>query len=556
MESYKGAQYIAKAFKAYGVSHVFYVLAILRHGLTYLEEEGIKRITAHSEKGAAYMADGYARISRKPGVAMAQSVGAANLAAGLQDAYLGHSPVIAITGRKPPLFQYRNAYQEIVHGPMYDAVTKFNANVDTGAQLPILLRQAFREATSGAPRPVHLDLAGLTGEVIEKEIVAGPLAFEPEYARCPSHRFTPPDEELAEAIDLIRAASRPVMVYGSGAACSDCGPEMMELSRRFAIPLAFSCHGKALVPDSYELTAGSVGSYSCQSANRIVSLADLVIYIGSGTGDQVTLDWSIPADAVKKIQIDIDPSQLGRNYANTFGLLGDARDSLRRLIGHLGEEVRKEAWAAEARRIIGEYRASVEPLRNSAAVPIRPERLCKEISGVLPANAIIVADTGYSAIWACSMIETTSMGQTSIRAAGSLGWAFPAALGAKCAAPERPVICFAGDGALMYHLTELETAKRWGINTVTVVNNNSAFAQSIVGIDKAYGGKRGNKEEVYLFNPVNFANLAREFGCFGIRVTDPAAIAGAIRQALASGLPAIVDVVTDHKCAPCVAWKP
>lgn len=161
-----GARFIAESLKGYGVTHVFFVEAILRRSLMEMESLGIRRVLTHSEKAAAYMADGYARIARRPGVCMAQSVGAANLASGLQDPFLGRSPVVAITGRQIPMAQYRHAYQEILHGPMFDAVTKYNVNVDTLAQLPHLLRQAFREAMTGTPGPVHLDLLGYQGQAI------------------------------------------------------------------------------------------------------------------------------------------------------------------------------------------------------------------------------------------------------------------------------------------------------------------------------------------------------------------------------------------------------
>ena len=164
-----GGRFIAETFKGYGLTHVFFVEAILRQVLVAMEGLGIKRVLAHTEKAAAYMADGYARVSRRPGLCMAQSVGAANLASGLQDASLGLSPVIAITGRRPPLALHRNAYQEVEHLPLFAPVTKFNAAVETVEQLPFLLRQAFRMATSGAPGPAHLDVTDHIGRVLERE---------------------------------------------------------------------------------------------------------------------------------------------------------------------------------------------------------------------------------------------------------------------------------------------------------------------------------------------------------------------------------------------------
>ncbi|MBA7555791.1 Pyruvate dehydrogenase [ubiquinone] [subsurface metagenome] len=214
----------------------------------------------------------------------------------------------------------------------------------------------------------------------------------------------------------------------------------------------------------------------------------------------------------------------------------------------------KTEWAGRAMNIVKEWREEIKPLRESNDKPIRPERLCKEISDLLPENAILVADTGYAAIWTSNMIQLSNINQLYLRAAGSLGWAFPASLGAKCAAMDRPVICFTGDGGFWYHIAELETAKRWNLNTITIVNNNSAFGQSIVGIEKAYGNKNGNRDEVYGFRKVNFAKIAEEIGCLGIRVEDPNGIGTALKKAFSSNVPAVIDVVTDRMCKPDVSW--
>src|SRR5262245_2180499 len=203
-----GARLIAETLKGYGVTHVFYVDAILRKTMVDLEELGIRRVITHSEKAAAYMADGYARLSHRPGVCMAQSVGAANLASGLQDAYLGLSPVVAITGKKPPLFQYRNAYQEIQHGPLFAPVTKYSADIVAPAQLPYLLRQAFREATSGAPGPVHLDLLGHSGRPVEAAEAAFPVVVEAAFTHYPAFRPEPDAASVERAARAIAGAAR------------------------------------------------------------------------------------------------------------------------------------------------------------------------------------------------------------------------------------------------------------------------------------------------------------------------------------------------------------
>ncbi|MCI0397538.1 MAG: thiamine pyrophosphate-binding protein, partial [Chloroflexi bacterium] len=287
-----GARFIAETLKGYGVTHVFYVDNILRKTMVDLEELGIHRVLTHSEKAAAYMADGYARVSHKAGVCMAQSVGAANLASGLQDAYLGLSPVIALTGKKPPLFQHRNAYQEVQHGPLFAPVTKYNVDVVTPAQLPTLLRQAFREATSGAPGPVHLDLLGHSGRPLEAAEGAWPVVIEEAFTRYPAFRPEPEDAAVERAAGAIAAAERPVIVAGGGVRLSSAAAEVVALAEKLSIPVATSVTGKGTILDGHPLSVGAVGSYSARCANQVVSEADLVIYIGSRTGDQVTHNWT------------------------------------------------------------------------------------------------------------------------------------------------------------------------------------------------------------------------------------------------------------------------
>ena len=189
-------------------------------------------------------------------------------------------------------------------------------------------------------------------------------------------------------------------------------------------------------------------------------------------------------------------------------------------------------------------------------MPIYPDRLCAEITRALPEDGILVADTGYSGIWTSTLIELNGTTQTYLRAAGSLGWSFPAALGAKCAAPERKVICWSGDGAIYYHLTELETARRRGIAVVLVVNNNSGFGQGWPNIQRQQGNKPGDVRELVRFGPTNFADVARVFGLKGIRVEQASQIAPALREALASDETVVVDVATDIDCRAPEPWLP
>tara|TARA_B100000446_G_scaffold132352_1_gene124398 strand:- start:769 stop:2433 length:1665 start_codon:yes stop_codon:yes gene_type:complete len=551
-----GGRFMAETLDGYGVTHVFFVPVIIQRAMLEMEKLGIKRILTHGEKAAAYMADGYARASHKPGICAAQNVGAANLAAGLQDPFLAGSPVLAITGRKPRISQHRNSYQEVDHLRPFSAVTKYSVPVDTAEQLPFLLRQALREATSGAPGPVHLDLEGTSGNVVMEGEADLEVIIEENFTRVPAYRPEPEAEMVRAAAQALSAAQRPVIVAGGGVTASGAQQEVVQLAEMMSIPVATSLNAKTAIPDGHPLSVGVCGSYSRTCANRLVSEADLVLYIGSHTGSQVTNEWTVPSLDTPVIQIDIDPSELGRSYPAKATLQGDARACLRRLMEVLEPLGPRTEWVNRAQELVAEWREGVSEVANSDGSPIRPERLCKELTDYLPTDAVLVSDTGHSGIWTGTMIDLKEQTQQYIRCAGSLGWGFPGALGAKCALPDRPVICFTGDGGFWYHMSELETALRYGINAVIVVNNNHSLNQEKRSNDRLYAGQPGNPEELWHMLDVDLAKLAQAIGCFGIRVDQPGQIQSALEQAIASGKPAVVDVVSDIEGIAPPAWRP
>jgi acetolactate synthase-1/2/3 large subunit len=551
-----GAEWLARALASTGMTHVFFVESTMRRTLLALGDLGVKPILAHSEKAAAYMADGYARIVMRPGICMAQSVGAANLASGLQDPYLGHSPVIALTGRKEPAFQHRNAYQEIAHAPLFAAVTKFSTPVDSTGELPRLLRHAWRAALADPVRPTHLDFCGLQGDVIELGQTEAAVEIETEARAIPVHRPIADDSEIERAAKVLSESRRLAIVAGDGAAASGAGPEILALAEALAAPVATTLGARGIIPTRHRLSAGVAGSYSAPPANRIVHGADMVLFIGCDTGDQVTLNWTVPAIATRIVQIDADPLELGRSYPNTTGLVGDPRATVARLNKIVGSPIRDSGFVDEAARIVADWQASMLALAERNTAPITVERLCAEITQALPADGVLVADTGYSGIWTGTMIDLNGAGQTYLRAAGSLGWAFPASLGAKCAAGARKVVCFTGDGGFYYHLAELESARRCNIATVVVVNNNSGFGQNLTGVHRISGNRPGRGEELIRFGPTDFTAVARAFGVRGIRVEQPGEIAAALAEALAANEPVVVDVVTDLEPRAPEAWSP
>ena len=545
---------LADTLQQYGVTHVFFVPAIVLNALAEMETRGIVRVLAHGEKATAYMADGYARAARRPGVVFAQHIGGSNLAAGLRDAYLAGSPVVAFSGGPITATRYKNAYQDLEHFSQFADTTKFSARVDDLARFPDLLRQAFREAMTGAPGPVHLELRGHHGDVING---SGELAgaYVPALRAVPPYRPAAEPEAVEAALALLEKAARPILVAGGGVVWSGAQAEVVALAEKLSIPVATSLNAKGALSDAHALSVGVCGTYSRACANRAVAEADLVFYIGSRTGGQVTTNWNVPRPGTTVIHLDIDAREIGRNYDTAVGLCGDARTVLRQMLAAARALAPRAAWTDRTRALVAEWRAAFAERMASDAVPMRPERLCAELSRALPENGVLVSDTGHSGIWTGALVDFTKPGQRLIRCAGSLGWGMPGAIGVKCALPDAPVVCFAGDGGVYYHLAELETAARYGINFVLVVNNNSALNQEIPLIDKAYGGtptERGR--ELWGFRDVNFARLGEEMGCLGLRVEHPGELPAAFARAFAAGRPVVMDVVTDYRAMAPTAW--
>lgn len=552
-----GASWLAKSLAARGIDHVFFIDAILRRSLVEMEHEGIRRVLVHSEKAAAYMADGYARIRGLPGICFSQSVGAANLAAGMQDAFLAQAPVIAFTGRKALNYQHRNSYQEVSHPPLFEAVTKTSLDVNDAPELPRLLAQAWRTALTGTPGPVHLDVAGHTGEILEKGELSAEIAAGIPERQLPVHRPLADEAEIVAALERLKGSARLAIVAGTGAMQSGAGPEILRIAELFKAPVATSLGARGIIPTRHPLSIGTVGNYSAPPANQVVAEADVVFYVGCRTGDQVTLDWRVPGLKTRIVQLDADPGEIGRSYPDTVGMCGDPKRTLARLLDLAARgEPRDGGYAKRAVELIAKWREEFNTRAAASSGPIPVEAICAAITDTLPETGVVVADTGFSSIWTCTGIELNGAGQTYLRAAGSLGWAFPAALGAQCADPGRRVVCFIGDGGLYYHLPELETAKRYSIPLVLVVNNNSGFGQSIQNIRNIQGDTPGTPEELGLFGPLDFAELARQFGVEGHRIERSEDLRPALNAAFRGTSPVVLDIVTDIEPRAPVAWKP
>jgi acetolactate synthase-1/2/3 large subunit len=329
---------------------------------------------------------------------------------------------------------------------------------------------------------------------------------------------------------------------------SRAGSALVAFAEAMSIPVATSANGKDTIPGTHPLSVGVAGTYSRESANLVVNAADLVCFVGTRAGGMTTNFWTVPVPGVPAIQIDLDPEVLGQNYPLIAALAGDARQTLLQLTRRFvpRSAPARDGWLAEVRRIKADWRDRYREVLTSDAIPIRPERICAELTDGLPADAVIVTDTGHAGMWMSQFHDVTSPEQAYLRSAGHLGWAVSAGIGAKAAAGRRPVVVFTGDSGLYYHLGEIETAVRWNLATITVVNNNDGGNQSKRGFDRAYEGAATERSrEMWTFRPVDFARVAEGMGAVGIRVEKPGQFAGALQRALAADRPVVIDVHTD-----------
>lgn len=532
------SEQIAGMLADYQVSHFFFVPVILPETLKRMTGGGITPVMTHGEKAAAYMADGYARVTRKVGVCGSQAIGSTNLAAGLRDAYMARVPLIALSGAPNERTAYRNLYQDVADQGAFDPVTKWNAVVPGPARFPDLLRQAFRAASSGVPRPVHLALAGRTGNAGDSP-AEGDGRAEPRYGTAPSDRPLADPAQVSAAVEILRRARRPVVLAGGGVSRSGAEQELRAFAEAASIPVLLTLNGISAVGYDHPLYGGVAGEYGADAANRTLLEADAVVVAGSSLGSMTTRSWSLIPDGAGIIQIDLDGEEVGRNFPCAAALIGDVGAVLRQLT-EAGPPRAPEGWLARVAELREEWRRELAAAEFSDAAPMRPERLFTLASTELADQGILVGDTGHVGAWTARHVRLRP-GQQMIRAAGSLGWGLPAAIGAKCARPEREVICVTGDAGFYYHMAELETARRYGVNVIVIVNNNLSMNQET----RHWDAGSADQERYWRFRDVDFDGIARGFGCHGARVDDPRDLVTALDKARGSGLPAVIDARTD-----------
>jgi acetolactate synthase-1/2/3 large subunit len=543
-----GAQIAVEALRREGVRHIFGL-----PGTTIMDlidaagqEPDVRYLSVRHEQVAAFMADGYARAGGGIGVCMAsRGPGAANLAIGVHNAHAESVPVLALVGQVSDGIYYRDAFEEMDLVRFFEPITKWSAEIHSTARIPELMQRAVRTALSGRPGPVLVSLP------LDVQTAEADVAYQPRFRPA---RPAPQASDVEDAVARLAAADRPVAILGGGAAgrCHDAS--LIRLAERLQLPVVTTWLRKNVFPNDSPLFCGSLGYGAVAATEDLVRQADVVLAIGCRFSEFTSQRWTLlPPDATL-IQVDIDPGVLGQYYVPDLGICADSATATAamlaaadgRALDRLGVQHGRAARAAAARRAYleqthleqaGIREASPGPPAVSSAALIIALR---EVLG--STRAILVQDAPSFGTWIHRHLDFTEPGSFYASAGGSMGWGFPAAMGMQLARPDARVVNVSGDGSFWMVAQDLETAVREDLPVVTVINNNFSFGNTRDRQRTAHGGRYVG---VFYGNP-DFAAYARLLGAHGERVETEAGLLPALERAMASGRPAVVDVIQDR----------
>jgi acetolactate synthase-1/2/3 large subunit len=558
-----GGQLVVEMLRAYDVRHVFGVPGdtslALYDALREASDLGkINHILARDERSAAYMADVYARVSYRPGVTEAPSgAGATYLAGGLAEAHASSIPVIALCSDTPISAKDRNILTALDQPSLFAPITKWRTLVERAEQIPDVMRHAFRVATSGRPGAVHLTLPS---DVLADEVEAPQLHAEAACRCYPAYRTRPDGQAVERAAQLLTEASCPVIVAGGGAVISGAWAEVAALAEALGAPVATSICGKGAIAEDHPLSLGVVGDNGSRPyANAVVSRADLILYVGCKTDSVTTEGWKLPprTTATTILHLDVDATEIGRNYRTAVGLVGDARLGLADLAAAVratGATPRPNPLGPLAGEIDA-FWADLDAKAATASTPIKPQQVIRTLARLLPPDAIVVADAGTPTPFTAAYLASAAGRHVIIpRGYGGLGYAIPGVVGAQVARPEAVVVGLTGDGSFGMSAGELETAARLGLPVTIVQFSNGCFGW-IKALQEFYHS--GHYFGVD-FGCIDHAAIARGFGMCGMQIDEPGDVEPALREALMSRVPTFIDIRTECETTevpPVVRWQ-
>ena len=552
-----GAEAVVEMLRAHGVEVIFGLcgdtslplydaLARLPHGMQH--------VLTRDERHAAYMADGYARVTGKVGVCEGPSGGGATyLLPGLVEANESSVPVLGINTDVSVSSRGRFTLTELDQKALMKPLTKWNAVLDRSADIPRTFRAAFNAMTSGRPGAAHIALPfDVQNGPVERADVWG----DPSLGSYPSRRVAPDPFHIELAEKLLRAAKRPVFICGGGPVISGAQDELLELAERLSAPVATTISGQGSISEELALAVGVVGSNGGTPETRsIVDQADVVVFVGCRAGSVTTERWRHPAPGkVRVIHIDVDAGTIGANYKVDVPLVADAKLALAALNESLSE-LNRPLDASAIAKAKAEKFAKFNALAASDEAPIKPERVVAELSKALDADAIVVADPGTPCPYLSAYYPVRKTGRTlfSNRAHGALGYSMAAAVGAHIGRPAVKTVAVMGDGSFGMCVGELETLVRYKLPLTMVVIRNAVYGWIKAGQKTGYGQRYFSVD----FGATDHAKVAQAYGVKSWSVEDPRKLGAALKEAIAHSGPSLVDVVCQplHEAkAPVSEW--
>jgi acetolactate synthase-1/2/3 large subunit len=543
-----GAEALVRMLQLNGVRHVFGLCgdtSLPFYDALARLEHGIDHVLVRDERSAAYMADGYARVTGKVGVCEGPSGGGATyLLPGLVEANESSIAVLGITSDVSVGARGRFPLTELDQQSLFRPLTKWNTTVDRADQIPGAVRGAFRAMTTGRPGAAHICLPY---DLMKQGIDPREVWAQEGHQRFPAMRARPDPADVDKAADKLVSARSPVIICGGGVLIAGASQALESLAAMLNAPVCTSVSGKGTLADTHPLNGGVVGTNGGVPATReIVEQADVVLFVGARAGSTTTEHWSYPALGVPIVHLDVDAMTIGTNYRTEVGVVGDALLAL----SDLNEAVRlrlaqRPAEAADGRAIVRKARkaklAAFSALAASEDTPIKPERVVDALNRALPAKAIVTADPGTPCPYLSAYFQAAQPGRHFItnRAHGALGFALPAGLGASFGRPDAMVLAAMGDGSFSFTCGELETVVRRGVPLKMIVFSNGTFGWIKASQKTGYGERYFSVD----FGRTDHARVAEAFGVKAWKVEEPADVEGALRAALAHDGPALVDVI-------------
>lgn len=540
LQTVRGAEVLVECLVREGVEYIFGIsggAVIEICDALYHYRDRIKFILCRHEQGSAHMADGYARASGKVGVCLATSgPGATNLTTGITTAQMDSIPIIAITGQVPTYNIGRDAFQEAdVFGILMPSV-KHNYIVRDPYDLPRIVREAFYIARTGRPGPVHIDIPR---DISRSQIDPEKIEF-PEEVNIRGYKPTIRGHPLMvrQAAELIMQSKKPILYIGGGVIKSEASEEIRTLAERCQIPVTYTLMAKGAFPDNHPLCTGMPGMHGTVAANFALNFADLVICVGARFDDRVTGDLKEFAKFAKKIHIDIDPAEIGKNVKPDVPIVGDAKTVLQQLL-ELLPPMRHDEWL----RQIEEWKREF-PLVYDRNGKLKPQYVIETLAKVTKGEAIVTTDVGQHQMWAAQYYPCHRPRQfISSGGLGTMGFGFPASLGAKLARLNDLVVAIVGDGGFQMTMYELATAVVYNIPVKVVIINNFFLGMVKQWQDLFFGQRYSGVE---LTGNPDFVKIAEAFGAVGLRVTEEDDVEKVLMKAMEiEDKPVVVDAWVD-----------